>query len=43
MLDENWVVKKIISLSKYLTNMHTFDWDGLESPHDQLWVDLRNK
>lgn len=42
-LDENWVVKMIIDLSKYLKNMHTFDWDGLESPQDQLWNELRIK
>ena len=42
-LDEDWVVKMIISLSKHLKNMHTFDWDGLESPQDQLWDDLRVK
>ena len=42
-LDENWVVKMIIDLSKHLTNMHTFDWDGLESPQDQLWDKLRIK
>jgi hypothetical protein len=42
-LDENWVVKMIIDLSKYLKNMHTFDWDGLELPQDQLWDELRIK
>lgn len=42
-LDENWVVKMIIALSKNLKGMHTFDWDGLELPQDQLWDELRIK
>jgi hypothetical protein len=36
-------VKMIIALSKHLKNMHTFDWDGLELPRDQLWDELRTK
>ena len=35
-VDEGSVVKMIIDLSKHLTNMHTFDWDGLELPKDEL-------
>ncbi|PPQ85300.1 hypothetical protein CVT24_006411, partial [Panaeolus cyanescens] len=40
-LDEDWVVAKIQSISVHLTNMHTFDWDGLELPRDSLWDVLR--
>ena len=42
-VDEGSVVKMIIDLSKHLTNMHTFDWDGLELPKDELWEVLRVK
>ncbi|KAF8805053.1 hypothetical protein BYT27DRAFT_7258635 [Phlegmacium glaucopus] len=40
-LDEDWVVKMIIDLSKDLKSMHTFDWDGLELPNDEFWDELR--
>jgi len=33
----------IIDLSKELKSMHTFDWDGLELPKDELWDELRLK
>ncbi|KAJ6588579.1 hypothetical protein B0H19DRAFT_921845 [Mycena capillaripes] len=26
----------------YLTSLHTFIWDGMEQPEDQLWLTLRN-
>ena len=42
-LHEDWVVKMIIDLSKELKSMHTFDWDGLELPKDELWDELRLK
>ncbi|KIM38487.1 hypothetical protein M413DRAFT_447723 [Hebeloma cylindrosporum] len=40
-LNESWVVRQIHAISKHLTSMHTFDWDGLELPHDTLWETLR--
>ncbi|KAF8148050.1 hypothetical protein B0H34DRAFT_738094 [Crassisporium funariophilum] len=40
-LDESWVVQMIGEISKDLTTMHTFDWDGLELPSDELWETLR--
>ncbi|KAF8886606.1 hypothetical protein CPB84DRAFT_1816707 [Gymnopilus junonius] len=40
-LSEDWVVSMIEYISKDLTTMHTFDWDGLELPKDSLWATLR--
>src|SRR5260370_34227156 len=42
-LSETWVVQQIDAISKYLTSMHTFDWDGLELPQYSLWETLRSK
>jgi len=42
-LSEIWVVQQIDAISKNLTSMHTFDWDGLELPKDSLWETLRLK
>ncbi|KAF8964515.1 hypothetical protein BDZ97DRAFT_1660197 [Flammula alnicola] len=41
-LSEAWVVEMIEKISKDLTVMHTFDWDGLELPKDSLWETLRS-
>ncbi|KAG9220200.1 hypothetical protein CCMSSC00406_0007105 [Pleurotus cornucopiae] len=40
-LDEDWVAKAIIDLAPHLKYLHTFDWDGLEMPEDELWTVLR--
>jgi hypothetical protein len=40
-LDENWVARKIQEIAPSLVAMHTFDWDGLEMPPDELWGTLR--
>jgi hypothetical protein len=40
-LEEDWVAYKIEQIADSLTNMDTFDWDGLEVPKDSLWGTLR--
>ncbi|TFK23868.1 hypothetical protein FA15DRAFT_593397 [Coprinopsis marcescibilis] len=40
-LDENWVVDRLVDLSKDFVLLTTFDWDGLELPNDRLWDHLR--
>jgi hypothetical protein len=41
-LSEDWVAMKISDIATMLTNLRTFDWDGLEMPRDGLWLTLRN-
>ncbi|KAJ7762953.1 hypothetical protein B0H16DRAFT_1718787 [Mycena metata] len=38
---EGLVVELICKVAKNLTNLRTFDWDGLEMPRDELWLTLR--
>ncbi|KAJ7841380.1 hypothetical protein B0H14DRAFT_3457539 [Mycena olivaceomarginata] len=42
-VEESWVVDALEQLasSGHLGNLHTFIWDGLESPKDSLWLTLR--
>ncbi|KAJ6570109.1 hypothetical protein DFH09DRAFT_917578, partial [Mycena vulgaris] len=42
-VDESWVAATLAQLatSGCLKNLHTFIWDGLESPSDSLWLTLR--
>ncbi|KIK52077.1 hypothetical protein GYMLUDRAFT_180601 [Collybiopsis luxurians FD-317 M1] len=42
-LDEYWVCDMLIQSAENMPLLHTFDWDGLEMPNNQLWVTLRNK
>lgn len=39
-LDEIWVAEKVEEIAPMLTQISTFDWDGLEMPKDQLWKTL---
>lgn len=41
-LDESWVAKAVERIAPNLQRLHTFDWDGLEMPDDQLWKTLQN-
>ncbi|KAJ7923903.1 hypothetical protein B0H13DRAFT_2399720 [Mycena leptocephala] len=40
-LSEEWVALMISAITKTLTHLRTFDWDGLEMPRDALWLTLR--
>ncbi|KAJ7155242.1 hypothetical protein C8R46DRAFT_1117292 [Mycena filopes] len=40
-MQEGLVVDAICRIAKNLTNLRTFDWDGLEMPRDELWLTLR--
>ncbi|KAJ6608682.1 hypothetical protein B0H10DRAFT_2226628 [Mycena sp. CBHHK59/15] len=42
-VDESWVVAVLEQLASagQLENLHTFIWDGVESPIDSLWLILR--
>ncbi|KAJ7510472.1 hypothetical protein B0H11DRAFT_1959260 [Mycena galericulata] len=42
-VDEAWVAATLEQLASggHLANLHTFHWDGLESPTDSLWLALR--
>ncbi|KAJ7197107.1 hypothetical protein B0H12DRAFT_1167348 [Mycena haematopus] len=40
-IEESWVVDVPEELAAHLGNLHTFIWDGLESPKDSLWLALR--
>ncbi|KAJ7116469.1 hypothetical protein C8R44DRAFT_792623 [Mycena epipterygia] len=42
-VDESWVAATLEQLAAagHLENLHTFIWDGLESPTDSLWLTLR--
>ncbi|KAJ6549686.1 hypothetical protein B0H19DRAFT_1264606 [Mycena capillaripes] len=40
-LSEEWVATMISRIAGTLTNLRTFDWDGLEMPRDGLWLTLR--
>jgi hypothetical protein len=44
-VEESWAVDALEQLasSGHLGNLHTFIWDGLESPKDSLWLILRLK
>jgi hypothetical protein len=44
-VEESWVadVLEQLASSRHLENLHTFIWDGLESPKDSLWLALRLK
>ncbi|KAJ7645388.1 hypothetical protein B0H17DRAFT_450243 [Mycena rosella] len=44
-VDESWVADTLARLasSGHLANLHTFIWDGMESPSDSLWLALRLK
>ncbi|TFK71967.1 hypothetical protein BDN72DRAFT_876816 [Pluteus cervinus] len=42
-IEEDWVANQImlIAESGSLSMLHTFDWDGLEMPKDELWSTLQ--
>ena len=40
-IDEDLVATLISKLALRLGGLETFQWDGLEMPHDQLWSALR--
>lgn len=42
-LAEDWVVEMLLLVAENMPLLHTFDWDGLEMPKDQLWATLRDK
>lgn len=42
-LNERIVANLIINIAADLESLHTFSWDGLEAPHDNLWLVLRTK
>ncbi|KAJ7173095.1 hypothetical protein C8R43DRAFT_680726 [Mycena crocata] len=40
-IDEVAISELISRMAPQLTSLHTFIWDGLEMPEDQLWLKLR--
>jgi len=39
--DETWVASMIENLAANFPGLHTFEWDGLETPIDHMWLTLR--
>jgi len=41
LIEEEWLAITVQRLAKNFASLHTFVWDGLEMPTDELWLTLR--